>query len=405
MMALRLAWRNIWRNRRRSLIVMASIALGVAALAFTDALSRGFLRQMFDTQLGAHTGHLQVHAAGFHDNRVVTNFMRRPDSVLAAVRADPAVLRAAVRVIAAGMVSSASASSGVAIVGVDPADEAGITIIARSVREGTYLTGKEREIVISMRLAEALDVRIGGKVVAMAAVQDGSVGSELFRVAGLYRSPSAEFDRAYVYVLRRDAQRLLGVGEAAAEVVALARVPQEAPALRDRLAPALGSAYEALSYQDLLPSLVSQLEMSENSLIIFYVIIGLALIFGIINAMLMSVMERIHEFGVVKAVGMEDRRLFAMIVLEALLLGLMGCAAGMLAGAAVNEPLARTGINFATFAEGLESWGVGARVYPIVDYGSILEGVGVILAVCVAGALYPALKAVRLRPIAAIRYV
>lgn len=405
MTALRLAWRNIWRNRRRSLIVMTSIAVGVAALMFTDALSRGFMRQMFNTQLGAHTGHLQVHARGFNDSRLVRDFMENPDSVASAVRSDPDVTAAAVRVLAFGMLSSASSSSGVLVVGVDPPEEARITFIARSVVKGAYLSGAEREIVISLRLADALDVGLGGKVVAMAAGKDGTIGSELFRVTGLYRSGSAEFDRSHVYVRLGDARRLLGAGAAAAEVVALAARPGDASAIRDRLRPALGEGYEVLAYEDLLPSLVSQMEMTENSLIIFYGIIGLALIFGIINAMLMSVMERIHEFGVLKAIGMQDGRMFLMIVGEALLLGLLGCALGMVIGVAVNEPLARTGINFAAFAEGLESWGIGARVYPMSDYSSFLNGIGVILAVCVAGAIYPALKAVRLHPMAAIRYV
>lgn len=401
----RLAWRNIWRNRRRSAIVLTSIIVGVAALVFTDSLARGFLRQMLQNQLGSHTAHLQIHQRGFRDNPTVQGFMEDDGRAAATLSAGPGVLHVSRRIVVFGLLSSASTSSGVTLVGVDPVAEPRVTTIAASVVTGSYLTGAPREIVLGKRLAGTLGVGIGDKVVAMASASDGRVGTELFRVTGLYVSSSSEFDRMYVYVPLEDARRMLRVEGRIAGLAAVLRDPSEAPALRDSLARRLGEHYEVLSYQDLLPSLLSQMEVSEQSMFIIYLIIGIGLIFGIVNTLLMSVFERIHEFGVLKALGMKDRTLFALIVLESLWLGVLGTGAGALLALGIHLPLSRSGLNFAAFAEGLAAWGAGAVITPVMDPGGVLVGLLVILAVCVIAALYPAWRAARLLPINAIRHV
>jgi len=400
-----LAWRNIWRNKRRSLIVVTSIVVGLAAIIFVESLSRGFMKQMFENELGAHTSHLQIHQRGFQSNKVIQNHIATDSLVVRAVASQSGIKHFSERVIAFGLLSSASNSAGVSIVGIDPPREAKVTTIEAFVLEGRYPSGAGNEILMSERLSEMLDVGLGDRIVAMASALDGKVGSEMFRVVGLYRSANSAFDRMYVYIPIQDAQTMLRIGRGIVEIAVIARDMDTVPTIKNELAAILGDTFEVLSYQDLLPTLLMQMEMAGQMMFIFYLIIGLAMIFGIINTMLMSVFERIQEFGVLKAIGMSDGRLFSMILLEAFLLGSLGGAVGLALGIGINLQLSMSGLNFAAFSEGLERYGTGAIVYPVLNYVSVLSGTLLILLICIVGAMYPAYRAVKLQPISAIRYV
>lgn len=405
MMMLKLAWRNIWRNRRRSLIILTSIIVGVVAIVFIDSLDRGFLKQMFDNQLGAHTSHLQVHKRGFNDNKIVQNFMVEYKTVVSAIESNANVKNYSKRVIAFGLLSSASNSSGVSLVGIEPNAEEKITTIKQSIVEGRYLSGSKHEIVISKKLAETLDVGLGDRVVAMASALDGTIGSDVFRVVGLYQSPSSDFDKIYIYIPLGNAQELLRVGNEISEIAVIAYQVDSVGQIKNHLLAVLGTPYEVLSYQELLPLIVMSMELMEQILFVFYVIIGLAMVFGIANTMLMSVFERIYEFGVLKATGLQDSKLFVMIVLEASLLGLLGTSVGAAIGLAINVPLTYSGLNFAAFSEGLASFGTGAIVYPVLNYSGVASAILVVFATCCIAAVYPAYRAVKLEPMSAMRFI
>lgn len=405
MMLLKLAWRNIWRNRRRSLIILTSVVIGLVFIVFIEGVLRGFLQQAFVNQLGGHTAHVQIHSAGFRDNPGVERFMMAPEAAAKAIESDARVAASSRRVLVFGLLSSARNSSGITLVGIEPEKESRVTTIAGSVIEGRYFTGGPREILISERLAGILDVRLGEKVVAMASARGGSVGSDLFRVVGLYRTPVSAFDRMHAYIPIATAQELLQTGNGVAEFAMVLGSKDDASAVRDSLRSVLGASYEVHSYEDIIPTLVMQMEVAEQSMLIYYFIIGIAMIFGIINTMMMSVYERIHEFGVLKAIGMFDQKLFSMVLLEAGFLGMVGTITGLGLGVALTSYFASNGLNFAWFAEGLSSWGTGAVIYPIIKPSSLFAGGLLILFLCVLAAVFPAIRAVRLQPIAAIRHV
>ncbi len=405
MMLLRLAWRNLWRNSRRSFVLLTSIVVGVAAMDWMDGLIRGFVAQMLDNQLGAHTAHVQIHAAGYNNDKVVQNFMTGPGEAIAALQNSPHVHRYSPRVATSGLLSSATNSSGVVIVGIQPEQEALVTTIHRCISEGRYLERGGHEIVISRHMAKTLDVGLGDRVVAMASALDGTVGSEMFRVVGLYQSSSLSFDRSHVYVPMALAQEMLRVGGRIAEFAVTTNRIDSVEALKGDLASALGPNYEVSSYRDLLPSLVSQVEIMSSMMLIVGILIGAALIFGITNTFLMAVYERIHEFGVLKSLGMKNRYVLTMIALEASLIGSIGCVTGTLLGGGTVLLAGEVGLNLARFSEGLAGWGTGAILYPLVDWLSITIGAVMILLICVLSALYPAWRAKSLEPVEAILYV
>lgn len=405
MILLNLAWRNLWRNTRRSVIVLTSVAIGVVATVILDTLSRGMIFQMLNNQVGSHVTHMQIHRAGFHKNPVIQNTIADPERIETVLWSDPEIVLYSARVVTFGLLSSATNSSGISIVGVDPERERSLTTIRSYIVEGSYLTGAPREIVIGKALAEKLEVGLGDRVVAMASAKDGTMGSELFRVAGLFETFSSEFDKTSVYVPRSSAQAMLELGSEVSEFAMLVTDPDRLAEISKRLRSRLGEEYEVLPYTDLLPFLVLQIELYDQSMVIFYVIVGIALIFGIINTMLMSVFERIKEFGVLKAIGMKNGRILFMVLTEALFLGIIGTVVGFLVGYLVYLPLSTYGLDLSAFSGSLRSFGVGAIVYPVLTAGVITNALIIIPLMAVTGAVYPAVRAMRLEPVRAIRYV
>lgn len=404
-MLLTIAWRNIWRNRRRSMIVLISIVVGITAVMFNDGLSIGMISQMLENSIGSHVSHIQIHAKGFNDNRVIQNAIPRPSDVERALESTPEVRHWSPRVLSFGLLSSALNSSGGVIVGVDPEREKEVTTIKQSMIEGEYLSGAAHEVVIGRRLADKLKVGVGDKVVGMASALSGDVGSDLFRVVGVFETVSSEFDKAYMFTSIGNARSMLELEDRVLEYAVIVQDIDRVQTVAAELRQKLGDDYEVLTYIDLLPILVSQVDMYQSMMYVVYLIIALAMIFGIVNTMLMSVFERIQEFGVLMAIGMRVRRIFVMVVFEAGLLGIIGTAAGLALGTGLLLLFSRIGIDFSLFSEGLTSFGVGAVIYPRLTVETVMNVLAIIPLTTVLGAVYPALRAMRLQPVTAIRYV
>ncbi len=401
----KLAWRNIWRNKRRSLVVLGSVVVGMAALIFFDGFSNGMMQQMLTNQISSNVSHIQIHKKGFNDNKIIKNTIPDSKKVESALINNPEIKAYSKRVITFGLLSSASSSSGVYIYGVIPDEEANVSKIKTSIVEGNYFGGGKRDVLIGKKLADKLDVEPGDKVVAMANTPDGSIGSDVFRIAGIFETFSSEFDKSTIYIPQSTAQSMLGIGDKAVEFAIITTDYKKVDAVKNNLKTKMGDEYEVLSYKDLLPSLIFSMDIYQESMFIFNLIIGLALIFGIINTMLMSVFERINEFGVLMAIGMKNKRLFLMVVLEAFVIGVIGTIAGLIVGLLIHLPLSYSGINFSVFAAGLESFGIGAVIYPVISIGNVISMIFLIPFIAVIGALYPAYRAIKLEPVYAINYV
>lgn len=403
-MLFKLAWRNIWRNARRSIIILTSVIVGLVAIVLYDSLSNGMIVQMLDNQIGMQVANIQIHRKGFNDNKIIQNYVPNPQKVEAVIRETPGVLHYSERVITYGILSSAASSSGVSLMGIDPQQEEHVTTIKKSLIEGVYLSGKQHEIVIGKKLAEKLDVGVGDKVVAMASALGGNIGSDVFRVVGIYQTFSSEFDKVSVYISLKSARNMLNLGNNVSEFALIIDNLDKQQQIKAALQAGLNDNYEVLTYKELLPLLVMQVEVYQESIFIFYAIIGVATIFGIINTMLMSVFERIREFGVLMAVGMKNNRLFRMILLEAFFLGILGTVIGFIISYLLYIPLAKSGIDLSAFSASLNSFGAGTTIYPVLTPESVASALLIIPFIAVIGAIYPAIKAIRLDPMAAIRY-
>jgi putative ABC transport system permease protein len=399
----KIAWRNILRNRRRSLILIISIAIGVIAMVLTDAVSIGMMQQMLTNQIGADAGYIQIHKKGYQSDPALKNSISDTAAISAAVATLNTPCKISERLRTFGLVSSAYNSSGVSIVGIVPQEEVQVTTVHQYIVKGTYLSGNPGDIIISTATAEKLRVALGDKVVIMASRLDGSVGSEACRVVGLFETFDSGFDQTHVYIPLQTAQQMLGAPGRMSELVVNPVDTKETEAVANRLADGLPSGFEVLTYKQMLPLLVMQIQLYDQTIYFFYLIIAIALIFGIVNTMLMAVMERTHEFGVDMAIGMAHRRIFTMILTEAFYLGMIGTIAGLMISLAIYIPLAHSGWNLAMFSDSLKSVGVGTTIYPVLNASSIINTTVIIPLSAVVGAIYPAFRAVKLQPVEAIR--
>ncbi|MCF8239920.1 MAG: ABC transporter permease [Melioribacteraceae bacterium] len=404
-MILKIAWRNIGRNKRRSIIVLGSVVAGVIALIFMDTFMNGMMYQMLFNRVSTNISHIQIHKKGFHNNKVVKDFIPGYQSAESKIKTVKGINSVSKRVIAFGLISSATSSSGVYIYGVNPEEEKSVSIIDESLKDGEYLSGGSREIMLGQKLADKLNVSLGDKVVAMSNQIDGSIGSEVFRVVGIFKTSSSEFERTYIYIPAADAQRMLNVNDKIYEFAVITDNYENVDQIKERLITELPADFEVLTYKDLLPTLIIQMDYYKETVLIVIMIVGLALIFGIINTMLMSVFERINEFGVLMAIGMKNRKIFGMIVTEAFIIGIIGTIVGLVISMVIQWRLASVGLDLSMFSESLNSFGVGAVIYPRLDIENLLLSVISIPVITVIGALYPAYKAVKLEPVYAIRYV
>jgi putative ABC transport system permease protein len=423
-MLLKLAWRNIWRNKRRSLIVITSVVIGLIAIVLTSGLANGMLQQMLFNQINLNISHIQIHKKGFNDNKIVKNYLPDYQKVESVLKNDPAIEAYSKRVLVAGILSSSNNSSGVLIKGIIPDEESNVSIIKNSIISGRYIGENRHDIIIGKKLAEKLEVGLGDKVVAMTNTLNGDIGSDVFRIVGIFQTANPNYDKMAIYITAKAEEGMLGFDEQGGQNSSLQKPAQDQSVsaryyefavitknfekvdeIKKDLEKKLGPEYEVLTYKDLLPMLIYEMEIFKKSMFIINIIIGLALIFGIINSILMSVFERINEIGVLMAIGMKNIRLYLMIVLEAFILGILGTLAGLAAGLILDMLLAHSGVNLGLFSAGLGAIGVGSIIYPVLSISDIISAVLFMPFVAVFGALYPAYKAIRLEPIYAINYV
>lgn len=405
MMMLKIAWRNLWRNKRRTLLVICSIIVGISATLVYDTLGRGMMLQMLNNQINTHYSHIQIHKKGYIDNKLVQNIIENPDSIDNLLKSDKNIMHYSRRTMVYGLIKYASNSSGIYLVGIEPDKEKHITVINSSIIRGRYLHEGKNEIVISKRLADKLEVDTGNNVVIMVNTLQGPIGMESFVITGIYQSSNSAFDKMYVYVPLNSSQELLGLGNNFHEFALLIDDLKNLTLVEANLESKLTTGIEVLNYKELIPMIASYIDMYDESMMIFYLIIGIAVMFGSSNAMLMSVLERIREFGVLMSIGMRNMKIFRMILLEALIMGLIGTISGFIIGYLVYLPLSSTGIDFSIYAKSLESWGVGSIMYPVLELGSILNSILVVPIAVLFGAVYAARRAIKLQPTEALRYI
>lgn len=401
-----IATRNLLRNRKRSAITVFGAAFAIVAYVFLYSFFDGFGEQIVDNSTRYVTGHLQIEREGLRrDLAPELAFDAAP--ALAAVRNQPGIAAAAPRVQAQALISSPTKSVGVVLYGVDPELERGITILHRTLVEGSALeTGAERDIVIGRRLAEKLSVRLGEKLVVMAPGVAGELGTAAFRVRGIFATESSSFDGAMVFVALQASQRMLGLGQRVSSINLRLTDRAEVDNMARRLsAPLAGKGLVASPWPRLLPRVADMLGLVRAIRTVIVAVFFLVVALAVMNTVFMAVAERTREFGVMMALGTPPDAIVRLVVYETVALMLIASAVGYLVGAAVVTLFGSIGLDLSGFYRDYSAIpGLTGIVYPrLIGENLVGPGVGLFLA-SVAVSLYPAVRAARLDPTAAIRH-
>ncbi len=405
-----IAWRNLWRHRRRSLVVISSIGFGIFSTIFSAAFMNGINGQMIENTISTSLGHVAIHRKGFQDN-IKPQYSFNPENKLfEEIAKTRNVVSFAPRVKVQGMIRSSEASRGVMIVGIDPEKEKKVSKIheyTSKANGSTFLDNTEStEILISKNMAKKLDLLVGDRLVIMIQDRNNRIIGEGLTVRGLYQSPMESIDRFVVFTGIKRLQSISGLGNRLSEITILGKNKESASSIaKDLLKKHNDSDLEILSWEDMAPNLVKAIALYDVMMYIFFSIIFITVIFTVANTLIMAVMERFREIGVMKCVGTKPAGIFFMILFEAINLGIAGLTAGIFSGLILTAILSVTGIDLSAFMESMRMWGTGSIIYPYIRPYDIIMSALIVFFTVVFAALYPAFKAARIKPLKALHYI
>jgi putative ABC transport system permease protein len=399
-----LAWRNIFRNRRRTLITIVMVAFGLAAVLALWAVFDGNNRQVSQSAVSHFTGHLRLSSTASSDAGPMGPTFS-PAHAAQLLSREPEVLAYAPRVEGLALVSVGDETRPIAITGIDPTAEPHVTEWAKDVVSGRYLApGDGNVILLSRPLAEQLGARVGGEAVLVVEAADGSTGAGKFTILGLFDSHDREVDASACLIPLRAAQDLFSLDDAITSFAVTLRHPDRLQKTASRLQTAAGAGYRIQTWKELFPAIAQAVAFHEAFTRIVLGIVLVLLASGVANTMLVAALERRREWGVLLALGAAPRRLFALVLTEGFLLGAIAVPLGIVLGLIPVAYLSRVGLNLAMFEKGLEAMaGHVVVVYPTLGWNAIAMAGLLSLVVVIAATLQPAMQTAQLAPVAAIR--
>jgi putative ABC transport system permease protein len=398
-----MAWRNLWRNRRRTLVTVAAMSLALLAMILYAGLLEGFIRGIERSVLDLEVGDLQVFAGDYRDNPSIYTRIEDLDPLLASF--DREGFRASPRLLGYGMAAADEASAGVSLRGVDIERDAQVSLIHEQLAQGTWLDPADRNgVVVGRRLARALGLQPGSELIVLTQGADGSMAYDRYHVRGVLLGISAATDRTGIFMTADAFRELMVVPEGVHQIVI------RRPASLDLLAAAiqlrgLAQRLDVQTWRQLMPMIATMMDSMRGAMIFMSIIMYLAVAILILNAMLMAVFERIREFGVLKALGVSPFDVLRMILAESAFQTGIAILVGLALGVPGIIYLERVGLNLASLG-GIPIGGIAmdpvwrAAVTGYVFLAPVLTLVFIVL----FAVIYPALKAALIQPVAAMRH-
>lgn len=401
---MKLAWRNIFRNKKRTIIAGTAIGVGLAAMIFTDALMVGMKENMIRSATQSFLGEGQIHRKDFRLTQEVEKTINNLDWIVGHLEKDKDVERFSLRSATFGMITSPANVSSIMLYGIQPASERFLSQIDDVIISGDYFKGDgERAIVIGSDLAEILEVGIGDRtVITVTQAETGDLVQEMFRVSGIYKFDVKEMDTGMAFIMLPKAQEMLGIGKDVHEIALKFKDIRFA----EKKENPFWSKYsvdgnEALSWTQLLPQLQAMLGIFWISLLVMGIILFGIVAFGIVNTMFMSLYERMFEFGVIRAVGTRPAGVRKLILMEAGVLSVLSIALGVFLGLALTLIFVKTGIDY----RGIEIAGTSFHemLYPVIHIQQYIIYPAAVFVFTLLIGLYPAEVASKMRISQALR--
>ena len=400
-----LAWRNLWRNHRRTIIMLSAITVGVWAMIFMTALTRGMVNDMIRDGIRALPGHVQVHHPEFRNDPSVENLIAAPDSLLTQKFSTAGFEGWASRVRVPAVISSERESRGLTLLGVDPEHEVTIDALGSDLAAGRQLESVGDDgLIIGRKLADTLDTEIGKRVVLMSQDPGNEIADRGFRVVGLYEASLEQHEEAFAFSGKSVVQAMLGIEDRVSEVAVMGDDYRNVDGLTAKVRTLAGEGVEVLPWTELDNYLGSMLKIMDGFVLVWVIVIFLALSFGLVNTLVMAVFERVREIGLMLALGMRPTSILGQIVVESTLLLAIGLIFGNAFAYASVVPL-KDGIDISAVAKGMEMFGAASVLYPELTLQDVIMANVVVLVLGFLASLSPAWRASRYDPIEAITKV
>ncbi len=398
----KLAWRNLWRNHRRTSIMLAAITVGVWAMIFMTALMRGMVDDMLLNGIRSMPGEVQIHHPQYRDDPSINNSIPAPGKELIEALKAPEIVAWTSRVKVPAVISSERDSRGMVLLGVDPDPEIAVSFDADSIIEGRFLeSSDDRGLVIGRKMAEHLETDLGKRVVVMSQDPENNIADRGFRIVGIYKAKLASLEETYVYAGRSTLQKLLNMGDMVSEVAITGEDYRNVDLWYPSIREAAGDTVETLPWHESNRYLGSMMTMMDGFVLVWVIIIFLALSFGLVNTLVMAVFERIREIGLMQALGMRPAMILYQILTESLLLLLIGLALGNAIAYATIIPL-QDGIDISVVAEGMEMMGTSSMLYPALKIEDMVLANVIVIILGLLTSILPAWRAANLDPIRAL---
>jgi ABC-type lipoprotein release transport system permease subunit len=402
-----IAWRNLWRHKRRSLITATAMAVAVAMCMALIAFTDGMYNKMFEIMVGQQLGHVQVHHPDYPAGKKLLDTVPDAEATLTAIEGVPGAVGATGRLNGFALLGGAKKSTGAQLQGLEPARELPLTHIDQRVVQGRFLADEPaREIVVGTGLADELNLSVGDEVVGFTQSADGSLGNELYTVVGLSSTGNAAMDKGGAWMHLADLQQLLVLPDQVHQITVLSNDPDDLPPFVDAVKGALPDGIEAQTWRQASPQTAELMGMQSFASLFMLGIVFAVASFGVLNTMMMSVFERTRELGVLKAIGLKPRQMVAMVLWESVFLAALAGGIGLVIGGLLDLAVVFVGFDMsAGNPNGFEMMGV--RLDPII-YGevtafSLLAPISALVVVSLGASLWPAWRAARLQPVEAIR--
>ncbi len=408
---IKMAWRNIWRNPRRTILTIAAIAFACILLVFMLSFQFGSYETMINFAVKNHTGHLQVQARGYMDKRSIRLVVPDPAAVGRVLDKTQGVAAYTFRANAFSLVSSNKRTCGVMVIGIDPVMEARVTSLKKIIRQGSYLSEDDTDqALVGKLLARNLQVGLGDELVLLGQGRDGTIAATVVKVRGIYNLGQDEFDRSSIQITLKNFQDVYSMRGAVHEVVVFGKSTQDVPEIKRAVAANIKSIHKkqhlvVVDWMELMPGLLQGIQMDLVSGLIFWFILIVVVAFSILNTFLMAILERTREFGVLMAIGTTPRRLTRLLLIESTAITILGIGIGIIVGCLITWYFQVHGIVISGTSEILSQYGMPERLYPRLSLLSAFIGPAAVLVITFITALYPALKVRRLRPVEAMTAV
>ncbi len=404
---LRLAWRNIWRHRRRTVIVAIAIAMTMSLMMVYDGLMAGFEGAIYANAIKVLGGNIQVHAAGYADSKGAAPLLpiANDTAVVQAALAQPQVLNASRRITTSGMVTNRKGAFGVSIIGIEPEKELKTGVVGEHVTSGRYLAAADQDVVfIGKGLADAMEVKVGDRIAMTGRDSHRQPKNRTMTVAGIYDLGVTEMEQKTLYIALGEAQTLYGLDSASEVVISLRQIGDEAAVIA-KLRPAMPQA-ELISWEENFPELLYTIQTKTMTMNIFSGIILLVVGIGIFNLLLMAVFERTREIGLLGAMGVKPGQITWIFLLEGAMMALVGAASGVALGVLINLLFNQVGMDFSSFASMTQYTAlITGKIYPTLGLEKLPTRVLTALIIALIASVYPANQAARHEPAQALHYV